>query len=109
MSKQKDRLRRKKQETSQLRWLIAAEAALIILGGKWVALSNRQSINPRAQLISNLSTADFHSIAFYPTEPDTVYFGHYGGLLVTQNGGKDWEPTTLENADVMAVAMPLSD
>ena len=77
--------------------------------GLWFVFSNRQSDNLQAQPISKLSIADFHSLAFSLTNPDTVYFGHHGGLLISQNGGKDWEATALENADAMALAFPPSD
>src|SRR5687768_13311323 len=112
MSKQRGRERvriKKKQQKSQSRWLIAVGAALIVIAALWFVFSNRQSDNPQAQPISKLSTADFHSLAFSPTEPETVFFGHHGGLLVSQDGGKNWEPTTLTGADAMALALPASD
>jgi photosystem II stability/assembly factor-like uncharacterized protein len=112
MSKQKERMRRRTQQKSQSRWLIAAGAALIVIVGSWFVFSNRQSDPsdpPQAQPISKLSTADFHSLAFSLTEPETVFFGHHGGLLVSKNGGKDWEPTTLNNADAMALGFPSAD
>jgi photosystem II stability/assembly factor-like uncharacterized protein len=108
MSKQKERLR-KKQQKSQSRWLIAAGIALIAITGLWFVFSNRQSANPQAQPISKLSTADFHSLAFSLIEPETVFFGHHGGLQVSHDAGKNWEPTTLNNADAMALAFPSSD
>jgi len=109
MSKQKERLRRRKQQKSQFRWLIAVGVALIIIASLWFMFSNRQSDTLQARPISKLSAADFHSLAFSPTEPETVYFGHHGGLLVSHNGGKDWEQTILNNADAMALAFPSSD
>ena len=109
MSKQKGRVHRRKQQRSQSRWVIAAGVVLIIIAGLWFVFSNRQSNNLEAQPISKLSTADFHSLAFSLIEPETVFFGHHGGLLVSENGGKDWKPTTLENADAMALAFPSSD
>jgi photosystem II stability/assembly factor-like uncharacterized protein len=109
MSKQKERLRRRKQQEIQPRWLIVAGAALIVIALSWFVFFNRQSDTLQAQPISRLSTADFHSLAFSLTEPETVYFGHHGGLLVSKNGGKDWQPTTLNNADAMALALPPSD
>lgn len=72
-------------------------------------MSSQQSSNGQAQPISQLSTRDFHALVFSSTEPDTVFFGHHGGLLVSHNGGKDWQPTTLQNADAMALAVPLSN
>ena len=102
-------MRRKKQQKSQSRWLIAAGLALVVIVSLGFVFSNRQSDNPQAQPISKLSTADFHSLAFSLTEPEAVFFGHHGGLLMSQNGGKDWEATALENADAMALAFPPSD
>lgn len=109
MSKQKERVRRKKQQKSQSRWLISAGFVLVLVTGLWIVFSNRQSQNGGALPISRLSTSDFHSLAFSPTEPETVFFGHHGGLLVSRDGGKDWLPTTLNDADAMALALPLSD
>jgi photosystem II stability/assembly factor-like uncharacterized protein len=109
MSKQKEHSRRKKQQKPQSQWLIAIGAGLIVITGLWLVFSNQQSDALQVQPISKLSTADFHSLAFSPTEPETVFFGHHNGLLVSHNGGKDWEPATLENADAMALALPPSD
>jgi photosystem II stability/assembly factor-like uncharacterized protein len=112
MSKQKERERiriKKKQQKSQSRWLIAVGVALIVIAGLWFVFSKQQSDNLQARPISQLSTADFHSLAFSLTDPETVFFGHHGGLLVSHNSGKDWEPTTLNNADAMALAFPSSD
>jgi len=109
MSKQKERVGRKKQQKSQSRWLIVAGVALVVIIGLWFVFSNRQPDNPQTRPISKLSTADFHSLAFSLTEPDTVFFGHHGGLLMSLNGGKDWESTTVNNADAMALAFPSSD
>lgn len=76
--------------------------------GVWFALSGPQISNGNTQAISQLHTRDFHSLVFSPTEPDTIFFGHHDGLLVSRNGGKDWQPTTLQNADAMALAAPLT-
>ncbi|MCI0556035.1 MAG: hypothetical protein L0287_34260 [Anaerolineae bacterium] len=112
MSKQRERERvriKKKRQESQSRWLIAAGVALVVVIALWFVFSNRQSNNLQAQPISKLSTADFHSLAFSPIEPETVFFGHHGGLLMSRSGGKDWEATALNNVDAMALALPLSD
>lgn len=112
MSKQKEHMRsmhRKKQQKSLSRWLIAVGVALVVILSLWFVFSNKQSDDLQAQPISKLATEDFHSLAFSLTEPETVFFGHHGGLLVSTNGGKDWEPTTLSNGDAMALALPSSD
>lgn len=32
--------------------------------------------------------ADFHALAFGPTEPDVVFFGHHNGVMRSQDGGR---------------------
>lgn len=105
MSKER---RRKSKQKSQSRWLLAAGVALALSTGLWFVFSNRKAANLEARPISKLSTADFHSLAFSPTEPETVFFGHHDGLLVSHNGGKDWQPTTLTDADAMSLGVPSS-
>ena len=77
----------------------------LILGAWWLARRGDGS-STNSQAISRLSTADFHSLAYSPTQADTVYFGHHGGLLVSADGGRTWAPTALQNADAMALAIP---
>jgi photosystem II stability/assembly factor-like uncharacterized protein len=81
----------------------------VLAAGLWIVFSNKQSENGSASPISHLTTNDFHSLAFSPTEPETIFFGHHNGLLVSQNGGKDWQSTSLANADAMALAFPLTN
>ncbi len=109
MSKQKERIRKKKQQNTQFRWLAVLGIALVLVAGLWIVLSNRQPKNNSVPPISRLTTRDFHSLAFSPTEPDTIFFGHHDGLLVSHDGGKNWQPTTLSNADAMALAAPPSN
>jgi len=108
MTKQKERMRRKKQQKTRSRWLMVTGMVIALAAGLWIVFSNGQSENGGARPISRLTTGDFHSLAFSPTEPDTVFFGHHGGLLVSHNGGKDWQSTTLTNTDAMALGMPSS-
>lgn len=112
MSKQKERERvgnKKIQQKRQSRWLMVLGVVIVLASGLWIAFSNRQSGNDSARPISHLTTRDFHSLAFSPTEAETIFFGHHNGLLVSYNGGKDWQPTSFENADAMALALPLSN
>jgi photosystem II stability/assembly factor-like uncharacterized protein len=106
LSKQKERIRKKKQQEKRSRWLVVVGIILMLVAGLWIAFSNRQPGNNSVPTISRLTTRDFHSLAFSPTEPDTIFFGHHNGLLVSHNGGKDWKPTTLSDADAMALAAP---
>jgi photosystem II stability/assembly factor-like uncharacterized protein len=52
---------------------------------------------------ARLDTADVHSLAFDPADPDHLYFGHHGGLLESGDGGRSWQPTALTDADAMNV------
>lgn len=58
---------------------------------------------------STLGTPDVHSLAFDPTDPQHLYFGHHGGLLETMDGGRTWQGTALRGADAMNVAPPAGD
>lgn len=100
-------MRKKKQQKTQSRWLTVLAIVIALAAGIWFVFSNQQADD--RQPISKLSTVDFHSLAFSLTEPETVFFGHHDGLLVSRNGGKDWESTALDNADAMALAVPPSD
>ena len=110
MSRQKEREKvRVKGKQQRSRQLIIGGIVLALIVGVLFLLFNRDSGPSNPLVISRLTTADFHSLAFSLTEPETVFFGHHQGLLVSHNGGKDWEPTTLKNADAMALALPASD
>ena len=87
---------------------MVAGVLIVLAAGLWIVFFSRQSRNDSTPPISRLSTNDFHSLAFSPTEPETVFFGHHDGLLVSQNGGKDWQPTALTNTDAMALGVPPS-
>jgi photosystem II stability/assembly factor-like uncharacterized protein len=110
MSKQKEREKvriRKKQQRS--RQLVTGGIVLILIAGLLFLFLRRGSDNSSAGAISHLTTRDFHSLAFSPMEAETIFFGHHNGLLVSYNGGKDWQSTSLENTDAMALALPLSN
>ena len=108
MGKQNERIRIRKQQRSRSRWLVVTGVILVLAAVLWFVFFSRQSNENSALAISRLRTNDFHSLAFSPTEPNTIFFGHHGGLLVSQNGGKDWQPTALTNTDAMALGIPPS-
>lgn len=109
MTKQRERIRRKKQQKTQSHWLMAAGLAFVLIAVLWLVFSNRDSENSGTLPVSRLTTNDFHSLAFSPTEPETVFFGHHDGLLVSYNGGRDWQSTSLTSADAMALGVPPSN
>lgn len=61
------------------------------------------------QAIYQFDTNDYHSLAFEPQDPDTLYFGHHGGLMVSQDGGETWDDARLSGVDVMQQAIPSDD
>ena len=92
----------------QRSWLVVVGIILVILTvGRWFLTSRGTSSN--GSPISRLSTRDFHALAFSPTQPDTIYFGHHSGLMVSRDGGRTWQPASLQNADAMALAAPPSN
>ncbi len=84
-------------------------AAILMTGGWWIASSRTSNGNRTGNAISRLSAGDFHSLAFSPTDLDTIYFGHHDGMMVSQNGGRVWQPASLQNVDAMALAVPPDD
>ena len=82
---------KKRQQQIQSRWLIFAGVVLALTAGIWIVLSSRQTENNGINPVSRLNTDDFHSLAFSLTEPETIYFGHHGGLMVSNSGGEDWK------------------
>lgn len=101
-------MRRKAQRDKRRRGaLIGALAAVVVLGGAlgiW-ALAGRSG-TAGDQSLYRFSTGDFHSLAFEPTDANTIYFGHHGGLKVSRDGGRNWQDTSLQKADAMGLALP---
>ncbi len=58
----------------------------------------------RPRPISILQTSDFHILAFHPSDPNQVFFGHHNGLLRSADGGRNWSPL-LEQQDVDAMGL----
>ncbi len=58
------------------------------------------------QAIFKFDTTDYHSLAFDPQDVDTLYFGHHGGLMVSEDGGETWADGRLQGVDVMQQSIP---
>jgi photosystem II stability/assembly factor-like uncharacterized protein len=86
-------------------WLAVGGA--LVIGG--LLIGRLLNTGENRQAISRLSTGDFHSLAFSPTQLETVFFGHHGGLMVSQDGGRSWRAAALQNADAMALAISAAD
>lgn len=51
---------------------------------------------------ARLGTEDVHSLAFAPGSTEQLYFGHHGGVLESQDGGRTWAPLPV-TADAMGM------
>jgi photosystem II stability/assembly factor-like uncharacterized protein len=87
------------------RWTVPVAGLLLLAAAGAVAfvLLRDGDSNPDAVAWARLDTADVHSLAFDPADPDRLYFGHHGGLLESRDGGRSWQPTALSGADAMNV------
>jgi photosystem II stability/assembly factor-like uncharacterized protein len=56
---------------------------------------------------ARLGTEDVHSLAFAPGSTERLYFGHHGGILESQDGGRTWTPLPV-SADAMGMS-PAAD
>lgn len=51
---------------------------------------------------ARLGTEDVHSLAFVPGSTERLYFGHHGGILESQDGGRSWTSLPVR-ADAMGM------
>lgn len=89
-------------------WIVPLILGIILLSGLgvWLLLGGGGAAETGStQPIAQLETQDYHALAWSPTEPDTAFFGHHGGLLKSTDGGRTWQPTSLANADAMSLAV----
>jgi len=98
---------RRRQQRLFLRGGLAAIAVVAVAVAAWWLISRAGS--PGMQVLYRFQTQDFHSLAIDPADPETIYFGHHGGLLVSQDGGRSWQAGTLSGVDAMQLAVPAVD
>ncbi len=84
------------------RWLVLGIAIGLVAIAILIAFGPGGLTRPHP--ISILQTSDFHVLAFSPTDPDVVYFGHHNGLLRSTDGGRNWLPL-LEQAEIDALGL----
>ena len=82
--------------------IFGAAAALAVAGFAVLSGSGPQTVGG-ATSWATLGTRDVHSLAFDPSDPQHLYFGHHNGLLESHDGGRSWQPTGLSAADAMNV------
>ncbi len=98
---------RRRQQRLLLRGGLAAIAVVAVAVAAWWLMARAGS--PGTQVLYRFPTQDFHSLAINPANPDTIYFGHHGGLLISQDGGQSWRPGTLGAVDAMQLSVPAAD
>lgn len=84
---------------------LIAVVAVALSAWWWVGRAEPDS--PTA--LHRFETDDVHSIAFDLADPDTVFFGHHGGIIVSRDAGESWQDGTLSGVDVMQQAIGLAD
>lgn len=87
---------------------LLAVAVITVAAVGYVALrpdegTSSEGDNREVVAWATLGTADVHSLAFDPADPQHLYFGHHSGLLESHDGGRTWSPTTLNGVDAMNV------
>jgi len=68
--------------------LVAVTGYVVLSGG---GEGDTGSPSSRFDALHKFGTADYHSLAFDPSETKTVLFGHHGGLQRSADGGESWE------------------
>lgn len=111
VKKRRGAYRKPPPNTSAFRLRTVLLGAVVLAGAGVIAAA--VVLNGGAQSVggatawATLGTRDVHSLAFDPTDPEHLYFGHHGGLLETRDGGRSWQGTALRGADAMNVAPPV--
>ena len=89
------------------RWIgpgfVLVVVATVAVGLYLASASNPGSAAPEP--LATFKTAELHALAFLPSSPRVIFFGHHNGLMRSDDEGTTWQ-AVLERADldVMAVA-----
>ena len=80
---------------------LLALAAVVALG-----LFLRRGGGVDGGAIATLRTGDFHALAFSPSYPNIVFFGHHNGMMSSVDGGRTWSTLVdRPNFDAMGLAV----
>ena len=63
---------------------------VVVIAGALVVQRGGTPTATGAQPIATLNTSDYHALRWSPTDPNTVFFGHHGGMLKSADGGRTW-------------------
>src|SRR5438094_10148380 len=86
------------------RWLVLGGLLVLValIAGALALRAGRE----RGGALATLTTGDFHALAFSPTDPDVIFFGHHNGILRSADGGRTWRPLVeRRNFDAMGLAV----
>lgn len=107
MTRNKKRVRLQ-SESNRKRWILIALGALVLPAiVVWWLTSDSSTTNSVA--LATLNARDYHALAFHPQNPDVLFFGHHGGLMQSNDGGKSWRPMASVQQDAMSIAIPRDD
>jgi photosystem II stability/assembly factor-like uncharacterized protein len=110
IERRREKSQRRSRQRRRQRLLVRAGAGilavLVLLGSVWWLIGRADTAGGA---LYQFDTADYHSLAFDPVDPDTLYFGHHHGLKVSRDGGRSWQDAPLQDVDAMQIAMPASD
>ncbi len=98
------------------RWVFLGLVTLPLLAGlalyalRPTAESGMTAVPDGPRPLATLSTADYHAVAFHPTDPGVVFFGHHGGVMRSTDGGRTWQPLVARaNFDGMGLVVDQSN
>jgi len=95
------------------RWYLLGAAALVLAAGvAWLVLQQAQSSGAPAaagsgfQQLGSVQAADYHSLAFSPTDTNALFFGHHNGVMQSSDGGRTWRAAVSRpNFDAMILSV----
>lgn len=93
------------------RWYLPGAAALVLAFGlAWLVLQRAQSSSTSVagtgfQQLGSVQAADYHALAFSPTDPTVLFFGHHNGVMQSSDGGRSWKAAVSRpNFDAMILS-----
>lgn len=87
------RARQQQRRTLLTRLGLFGLVGILVGLAAWWFIGRAEEVS--GQALYQFNTQDFHSLAFAPTDPNTLFFGHHGGLKVSRDGGKTWDDGSL--------------
>ena len=96
-SRARVKTRAKAHPSSSARYLILAAVFILVAGGAVLLVRQNGSgggataAGAFAQ-VGRVHAADYHSLTFSPSDPNTILFGHHNGIMQSSDGGKSWKP-----------------